>query len=373
LGNHVQLWLPFLTYSLFDEAFSRDLQRAQKLWNGSHRIWLLPGIKKPSSWSIEVGPFRLNEIAVPSETLNSITILHIDKEGNSFPTLPGLLPAEWRGNIPHNLLKKWLNVGLKLILGKEEIEFPIPRLKEGFAEYKPTKLKLTPGPRIADIDREGKFAFRWPPTELNFDSVSPTTEIKAMSTFLQKDEKKADHVINTWIMGTPPFDTLFPTGMDLDTISQLEKMKNCASGRLQEEILSWVGKMTTEGWTTRELSWLIPALEAKGSDSVLVDIEGEFNLIHKSIKTLYKDNRYKEIFCTKLPIRRCFGWLGYFWWELKKSIESESYAICGRCGEFISGKLGKRFCSKEENSECYRARRANDVQRFRKNINKTQK
>jgi hypothetical protein len=63
---------------------------------------------------------------------------------------------------------------------------------------------------------------------------------------------------------------------------------------------------------------------------------------------------------------RIWGWVGYLWWEFSSYLEEgRTFRWCERCGELLVGTKRKRFCTVEENPECYRARRTADKQRER--------
>ena len=65
-------------------------------------------------------------------------------------------------------------------------------------------------------------------------------------------------------------------------------------------------------------------------------------------------------------VRRTLGWLGYFWWEFHRDLAAELLpAFCSRCGKVITKKNARRYCSREENPECFRKRHAEVQRHFR--------
>lgn len=73
---------------------------------------------------------------------------------------------------------------------------------------------------------------------------------------------------------------------------------------------------------------------------------------------------------TTVRIRRYYGWRSYIWAELAHEIwRGKAASVCAWCGRVISqGKHGrpKRFCSREENPQCYKERKATYVAASRK-------
>lgn len=73
-----------------------------------------------------------------------------------------------------------------------------------------------------------------------------------------------------------------------------------------------------------------------------------------------------------IEIRCYYGWPDYFEWELWEDQSSGDSRIstCNRCGKVIFSSKGgrkKEYCSRDDNPECFRARRRQSVHRSRGN------
>jgi hypothetical protein len=71
-------------------------------------------------------------------------------------------------------------------------------------------------------------------------------------------------------------------------------------------------------------------------------------------------------------LRRYYGWLDYMWAELADDIyHRKAILVCESCGRIISPGSHwkrKRFCSSEENPECYKARKRGYVSVSRRHL-----
>lgn len=90
----IQLWLPFNSFSMYDEEFSYALGKAALEWRKEDRIWFLPYIKESRRWSNPRLPI-VKEMALPSTSFNVITIMHINQEKQIFPTNTVGVPKDW--------------------------------------------------------------------------------------------------------------------------------------------------------------------------------------------------------------------------------------------------------------------------------------
>ena len=47
----LQVWLPYLDPMATNEHVIRDIERAQRAWEGERTIWILPGITETLRWT----------------------------------------------------------------------------------------------------------------------------------------------------------------------------------------------------------------------------------------------------------------------------------------------------------------------------------
>ncbi|RID89025.1 hypothetical protein D1953_00150 [Peribacillus asahii] len=383
----IQLWLPFFNKSWDTPSFSRDIQRAQRNWLGEDRIWLLPGLNEVKRWSKSVSIFKYHECAIPSETLNCITVVNVSKDGAFYPPIGNPIPEKWKGIIPTNLLNLWLNSSnFGFVSAKKTINLPLPFFKENEVIYKEVEIGLTPGPSfpISEFDEETHEVVLKLTSDENssVEIISPEAESlklngpyqwdnqpteETLNLVINKDGKKSFHSAILW---NEPFFRMFPDGGGMDLLNHRNLMKNCARDieKNRSKIKLQANNFTKEGWTNLEALIIAPTLMTKGPESLLFDIEGSFNIEVDNLRELLDHPKYKEIFKEKVPVTRIFGWEGYLWWELNKivNIENKFMKTCSLCGNIIYGKKGKTFCNQEDNLDCYRKRKRLDKRRERK-------
>jgi len=384
----VQLWLPLLNFDFLSGPSSRDLQRAQEKWKGEHRIWLLPEASADVRWACQIGPYSFHEMAVQSETFNVLSVIHVDGEGNCFPSAGEHLLESWGGRLPADLLTQWLNQKFLIMPGKKKIKISAPDVSGQKVKYKQRTVDLSPGPALptSQLSDDGKFKMAWPDGESRLArSVNPEEEIKeyrgvprwdtaSESNFPLAVDAEGKHYFNVWLTGSSPFDKMFPSGLNLNAVHQHAAMKRAATKNDVASVERWVQKMTIEASTTLEASYLTPVFEAGGSEAALNIATNRINASFGSFKTwqdLVKHEDYRKVFLSPVKIRRCYGWLGYFWLELNHLLGKREATICELCGNVLFGKIGKRFCGQYENPDCFHSRRAADVSRHRRRWKKS--
>jgi len=385
----VQLWLPLFEVSVFNDEFRRDLQRAQNAWQGEQFVWLLPDIKEVRRWSWKFDGWHYRELAVPSETLNRIHVVHVTKEGYCFPPYGQGLPDSWNGVIPPELFRLWLNTALpSLIPGRKELKLLRPVFDSDRVKYEERTLEIPPGPvlPIVSFDEKTRRATcKWPPGDGFPPPVSPEAEsIKAMGPFTwERDatlagcpialDRSGKMAINVRLRWQQPFNEMFPFGGGPDLMYQHALMRRCVEGVSQgepaaaREIAARVSEFTARGWTTLELSYVAPTLAVLGEEELLWDIEYRFGIEAQDISQLVEHEDYPKRFQQEVPILRVFGWLGYMWQELNETVnvKGKHIRVCERCGYVIKGTKKKQFCGPDDNIVCYRERRAGDQRRSR--------
>ncbi|NIQ83102.1 MAG: hypothetical protein GTN93_34545, partial [Anaerolineae bacterium] len=128
----VQVWAPLFQVSPLDEAFSRDLQRAQREWRGEDRIWLMPGAKRVDRWVVgKEGDF--SECLVPSEEMNLMSVIYVDEDRRLFPPLR--LPDDCQNALPKGLYRKWLNATPAFVKGPASVPLAVPVVADDRVSY----------------------------------------------------------------------------------------------------------------------------------------------------------------------------------------------------------------------------------------------
>ncbi len=100
-SGQIQVWALMFEISPFEEAFSRDLQRAKREWRDEDRIWLVPGTEQVARWDVGEGG-RFSECLIPSETMNLISVIHVDEGRRTYPPIG--LPEGWPNPLPRRIL-----------------------------------------------------------------------------------------------------------------------------------------------------------------------------------------------------------------------------------------------------------------------------
>ena len=76
--NPLQVWLPQLGPQRLDEVVARDAQRAFEAWQCDDVVFLLPELRHIERFG---GPKGERVLCVPSESLDRLSIFHVDREG----------------------------------------------------------------------------------------------------------------------------------------------------------------------------------------------------------------------------------------------------------------------------------------------------
>jgi len=372
----IQLWLPFFPMSPFDGAAARDLQRIKKEWLWETLIYLSPDYKEVSRFEIRTGEKSRFAalIGIPSETTNLIEVINIDEEGNYFPPTGRRIPERWKGKIPENLFQEWLNCESPVISNVKEMAAFFPVEKNGQVEFEKKPVVLPPYiVSSIKIDKSSKnLLLKWPPKNSNLpSSISPEAEIAERARFTNESEYNP----RSWLKWPEPFDRLFPVGGSVDFLYHKDVMKKAIEEKDERTILSWRDKFVSTIKIRFDLIWTFPKLirdllsgidpDSEPDSGILVDLQGKFNIQVNSLKEMSEHKDYIKKFIQPVEIPCIFGWIGYFWWELSQRAKEKSVNICERCGNVIIGNENRRFCSKDENLECFRARKAEDRRRER--------
>jgi hypothetical protein len=386
----VQVWMPFMERSPMDAAFERDLQRAYGTWRDEVRIWLQPEAKKVSRWYRAFSGLRMTECMFPSETLNSITIYHVDEERRLFPSL-GTQQSPQR-QLPEGLYRRWLNAEVYWIADPREFTWSIPYIEGERVVYRDTRILTAPGPLLpftgVDADNHRVRAV-WPPPGRSMPTpVSPETESATYYGHLtrvrhssQQDElydvvsarDSSMRAARLWPKWPEPFHAMFPTGGGIDLLYHQALMRKCVEdiaerrdNRAMQVIEGWMNHLSGEGDGPLDRAWFLPRLFAD-PDVALYDVEGKFGIAAATVQELVSLPEFHNKMQDRARVRRVQGWLGYFWWELYQDmIGRVPVRFCQACGQMIrGGQRNRQYCTHDENAECFRKRNATAQRRGR--------
>jgi hypothetical protein len=385
----VQLWVPLLSGSPYVPETQRDMARAYRAWDGEDRIYLLPWIKKPFGFGYplvshtpgnkptrDVGrlPYEFRVLAIPSEQLEIVDIIHIDSDRHVFaPGLPLTLFLENVNVAPKQMYLRWINTPEPHCVPSPGVaEFEVPFFEGGRVVFRRITPAVEPGPivPVTSVDPTGKMEVVWPPPQSeHLQTISPeaeSTEFYGRLRFADQEsrvvvtendpEMRAIHVSLKW---PPPFDQCFPWGGGSDLSAELAKMRHLATkGASVSAVRLMLQPYLSCGKTTYTKSRFWPLLSAEGESNALTGIEIDKKLSHESVRELFADPEYRRIEKEEISIERIWGWQGYFWFEfLNDLLGREVSRQCEKCGRVIGGTERKRVCNKTDNPDCYRARR----------------
>lgn len=396
----VQLWLPLLGFNPVKPDEARELTRAEAAWRGEDRLWLLPDWKEVRSWAIDFAyqsvRVRIREAGIPSEALNVFGTHDVDREGRLWPPVGDCIPEEWRGRLPPDLWRLWLNALPDLHLEDQGPPFSIriPQFEGEEVIYRPGALTLEPGPVLPiSAAAHRKVTVRWPPDAASRSPVSPEQEAlerhgpprwNPETATWRHPSRPAEQVLCLRLLWPRPFDHTFgPTGGRSDVLFEHAFMKDCvrliAEGKREEALNAARARLNLyarEGMTTVERSWLFPEMlraqeqRADPEKEALWAIQERYRDRFRdlsSLAALWSHPDYATQFrAPQVPVIRVIGWVGLFWLQFVAYVEpGYTVRLCERCGWVITGRADKRYCGREDNPDCFRARQREDQQKSR--------
>jgi hypothetical protein len=374
----LQVWTPFFWRSPFDEAYARDLKRAQREWRGEHRLWLDKDAKKVTRWRRIDDGMLLFECIIPSETINCFVISHVDGKGRVYPYLP--LPDDWHGSVSGAYIR-WLKESAKIyLINSEYRKMPMPVIKDGDVSIVDAKILMAPEPfpRTISLSDDGVMKMLWPKTG-NAEMLAPNQELKAVFGEARYERQVIDghefllavsekdpqlRAISTQYGWADPFSYMFGEGGGVDLMMHktffkkcLDELKGGQTAKAVKEADTWLGVLTSPGRTTIWHSWFAPMAQAN-QEEALFAVETQYGVSAKSIQELHGSAEFWRIMNTNVDILVAHDWLGYFWWDLYQDLkENVTIRCCEACGRVIrGGHNDRRFCSRRENPECYQKR-----------------
>lgn len=216
-----------------------------------------------------------------------------------------------------------------------------------------------------EVEAEGEGAEVW------FSKFVPPKFTKRATTV--RNLSGNDKILN--LAWCEPFSLFFPFGA-LDTASERNLMRDCIErsdrgdhdGPLRQaeaRTSRLVGQ--TQVWL--EKCWFMPKA-IRDVDDALSCLYQTLGIEVSSLEELAKSRNYRERLMTPVKIPRIYGWLGYFWREFYQDlVANTTIKLCQRCGRVIrGGHADRQYCTAQENSECYRERKAEDQRRRRDHL-----
>ena len=384
----LQVWLPTFASKINLPDAGRDARRAFELWRNESLVFLLPELKEPKRFSAN----GVHALAIPSEQLDRIDILHINSEGAIYAPTASALPPTVDG-----LLEAWLNVpklgGFELVPPQASFPFPVPRFDPEWSGYDVLSFDPSPGamlPFVAKNTETREVTAAWPPEGSPL-TVSPEAESCELFPLTNvngciDDAVTADgeRVLRKFLKWPAPLDRFMPFLSGLDDLFCLQQTARIARQATTAPAEAYLAADRSaepylfNGHSTRELSWLRPALKQKGAQHVLLQAEERGLLVPQALRSrpwddallqeLLKLASWQEVLRQTIPIRRAWGATGLFWsLFLDRLEEGRTFATCQKCNRIIAAGPDKKFCSAADDRGCFRSRRAADQRRSRAN------
>jgi len=370
----VQVWTPFFWRSPFQEDHARDLRRAQREWQGEHRVWLDPSAKKVERWTRVDQGDNVHECIIPSETVNYFVIAHVDGEGRVYPNLP--LPKEWEGVVSGAYIR-WLREEARIYrLKSDHVLMPMPVIKDGRVSIIETAIELRPGAITPDVDfNDGKMEITWRKSG-NAEMLAIDHEIEAA----QGRARYERRVINgeelliavseenpkLWSFALDlgwdkPFSYMLGEGGGMDVAMHQAYFKRCIedgdSAKAMKEAETWLSLFTSPGKTSIWHSWFAPMASANAQEALFA-LESQYNVLAATMEELYRSEQFRELMDRPVDVVIANDWLGYMWWDFYQDLQEKiTIRCCQSCGRVIrGGHRDRQFCNRSENPECFRKR-----------------
>ena len=342
----IQVWSPLIFKSIFDDDTRRDFSRAEKFYNNEDFVWLSPEATKIVKWEERSKKQKTHHMLVPSETINKITVYHVDKFSNVFPPI-----ANFK-ELKSSLYLEWLKSESKS-RKSNPIKIPFPKASEPGAYYK--KIELRPIISYKKIhDTKNLF-----PKKIKKSSISLETEDFL---YFFKDKKLS----NDRTIWPKPFNSFFPTGGGLDLIYYFYLMQRYLVFWHQGNsyVLNLVKNLNnaflTDGESTIEKSWYNPKKATYRVIGLVSEIASELRLSFNTIEEIDSSEAFMKKIKEKVTIKRAYSWLGYFLWEFYQDLHGFKITkYCENCGSIIFDcRKNQLYCREEENPDCWKSRAA---------------
>jgi hypothetical protein len=358
----IQVWLPTVQGGIARPELRRDMHRMFRAWCGEDLMWTIPAWKGPRSWN--QGSTRIG--CVVGEFYECVDIMHVGANG----AIVGSRAAAFPKKSVNGLLDAWLkrgSLGVAPFHPDKRCYIKIPHPVEGgvLAELQPTFANVIP---FSSVGRDRTVYGQWPSTATAPSTVSP--EMESASTPLASPPKGTLPLRVTW---AAPFEDMKPLISTMDDLYTRDRMRliaelsgtDAAEAHAQAaiEARDWLSK----GQSTVARTWLEPINSEEGEMGALFAIASRFGIEANRFEDALSNASLRKELDHPMPVQRAWGVPGLMWALLLDRLNaSQSFKPCERCGQLISGKADKRFCSEDDNAECYRARKRDDKRRSRK-------
>jgi hypothetical protein len=384
----LQIWLPWLGRGIKDPEVAGDAIRAFELWRDELVVWLLPKLSEPRRWRSD----GIGHLAVPSEEFDRIDVGNVTADGRVHSrAAQGKLPLTVDG-----LLEAWLNAsqsgGFSMVLPPESITLEGPCVNSA-SKIVWGKRTITFGPGsylpTNSLNPEThETTMIWPPAG-SPSPVSPEAESARLfpSRKLASDPptvitEQGDIALQVFLRWHGRLESMMPMLSGPDDIhaqAQMVKLARHSTADLAGALRAAQIEAQTylsAGHSTVEHLWFRPTLERNGPQHILFKAEDRGLIVPPRLRQRWdadalnevlKQDAWQKWLAQPIPIRRAWGAVGLFWTLLLDRLEAQrSFTACDRCGRIISGKEGKRFCGKSDDSACFSDRRAADQRRSRR-------
>jgi hypothetical protein len=379
--------VPWLGPSIENPEVGRDATRAFELWRDELVVWMLPEFREPRRWRRD----GIGYLAVPAEEFDRIDVVHVTEDGR----VHNRAAREKLPRTVDGLLDAWLNLlqtgGLSWVPPPDliTVECPFVNPANEIVQRKRT-ISFGPGSYVPvhSVNRvTHETTMIWPPAG-SPSPVSPEAESARQfpSKKLASDPptvitKQGDVGLQVFLRWHGPLELIMPRLSGVEDMHAQAQMAGLArhstadlAGASRAAAVT-VQPYLSRGHSTVEHLWFRPTLERRGPRHILFKAEDRWLTVPPQLRQKWDENALNEVLkqeawqkwlAEPIPIRRAWGGVGLFWTLLLDHLEAQrSFTVCERCGRIISGKEGKRFCGKSDDSACFNERRAVDQRRSR--------
>lgn len=354
----IQVWLPaFFNYHNDHSDSERDHRRATEAWRGEQTIFTVPGLDENMRW--EEGGFSL--LAIPGEKHERWDIYHVG--GGGWVWGAGSLGVFPAGKVQESLLDLWLNARFDTVESLSSMRIEMPEFDGsqlvGYSDQEvPVKL-----------NRMLTHLAHFPPIENPPNSVVQEEGLKV---------RGRRGLFEGGLSVEGPLKAIFPmVGPSEEDLLMHERSKVIAEQSVSDreaglqEALNLAAPYIEDAVSIRFLTEYLPQLAHEESlPSSLpgyrvtgaVDWEGRQIGINEALRS----PRFRAEARSTLRVKRLCGASALFLHLLICYLEEyRTFQMCQKCERILRGSKRKRYCSKWENPDCFRRRRAGDQRRRR--------
>jgi hypothetical protein len=315
-------------------------------------------------------------LAIDGDYLERLDVFHVGENGYVWG--PGMAHVFPRGHVG-GLLPEWLNVSDRPIYRAPHaatVMAPDPKL-DGI-QYRELAIQFLPMgalPIQVTDQKVGRIEAHWPPEGAPLPVVSVDQETResagapgplvlipgsAATGWIRGDGPPAVCVVSGW---PPPFDVLVPAGSGLDSalhwarMSQIAAMSETRPDQALLEGQNHSRSFLTPGSSSWDHAYLWPIYAKEGAEGAAIAATMHFGLPDLTLPELLASSEWLDRAARPIPVLRAWGGVGLMWALLLEQLEQgRRFGHCEACGRIISRWKGRRFCHRDENSECVRRR-----------------